>query len=60
MVQYTNYSTRGVVSCYKSRTALRARINYNRELLDHATLQSDLTADFIKFFTTLIELTSVS
>ena len=28
VVQYTIYSTRGVVSCCKSRTALRARINY--------------------------------
>ena len=29
VVQYTINSTQGVVSCYESRTALRARINYN-------------------------------
>ena len=31
VVQYMIYSTRGVVSCCKSRTALRERINYNGE-----------------------------
>ena len=40
-MQYAMYSTRGVVSCCKSRTALCARINYNMLAIFSANILLD-------------------